>query len=109
MTFARIICILLGILFVPLIFLFPYAIAGIAVALFMVIYAFAFLGAEAVTTDKRSVAKTFICPFRKADVEVKFRPSFFTFREYDDVLKCSAFKGKVTCKKKCLDLPEFHA
>lgn len=109
MIFGGIISILLGLLFVPLIFLFPYGILGIAIALLMVIYAFAFLGAEAVTTNKRLVSKMFICPFRKTDVEVKFRPSFFTFRAYDDVIKCSAFKSKVTCKKKCLDLPEFQA
>ena len=86
----------------------PYGVVGIAIALIMVVSAVIFFGVEAVTISKRLVTKAFYCPFRKANVEVKLRPSIFTFRAYDDVINCSAFNGKITCKKKCLDLPELR-
>ena len=86
----------------------PYGVVGIAIALLMVVSAVIFFGVEAITIPYRYVVKTFYCPFKKTNVEVKFRPSFFTYRAYDDVIKCSSFKGKVTCKKGCLDLPELR-
>ena len=86
----------------------PYGVVGIAIALLMVVSAVIFFGVEAVTISKRLVTKAFYCPFKKTNVEVKLRPSFFTYRAYDDVIKCSSFKGKVTCKKGCLDLPELR-
>ncbi len=82
----------------------PYGVVGIIFALLIVIFAVIFFGMEAVNIGKRLVSKTFFCPFKRAKVEVKLRPSFFTYRAYDDVIKCSAFKDKVICKKKCLDL-----
>ncbi len=82
----------------------PYGIVGIVIALLMVIFVVFFFGMEAVTIGKKLISKTFFCPFKRAKVEVKLRPSIFTYRAYDDVIKCSAFKDKVTCKKKCLDL-----
>ena len=57
----------------------------------------------------RSAMKSFFCPFRKMTVEAKFRPSIFTYRTYDDVLKCSAFKDKVRCQKRCLNMPEVNS
>lgn len=89
-----------------ILFMNPYATVAIALALLMVIFAIIFFGAEAITMSKRLVLKTFYCPFMRMKVEVKLRPSIFTYRKYDDVITCSAFRGKVTCDKKCLDLPE---
>ena len=86
----------------------PYGVVGIAIALLMVATAFIFFGLEAITVPYRYVVKRFYCPLRKTNVELKLRPSIFTYRAYDDVIKCSAFKGKVTCKKGCLDLPELR-
>ncbi|MFI5323915.1 MAG: hypothetical protein ACHQ6U_10365 [Thermodesulfobacteriota bacterium] len=54
----------------------------------------------------RAALKSFYCPFRKMIVDAKFRPSLFTYRTYDDVLKCSAFKDRVRCQKRCLEMPE---
>jgi hypothetical protein len=107
MTLGAVISSILSFLF--LLFLSPYGIVGIAIALLMAIFAVIFFVTEAVTLSKRLVLKKFYCPFRKANVEVKLRPSIFTWRPYDDVISCSAFKGKVTCKKKCLDLLEIIA
>lgn len=96
------------IMFVLLIaFTIPYAFVPIAGAISIVILSIIFFGRESATTSKNLVTKGFYCPFTKKYVEVKFRPSFFTFRPYDDVIKCSVFGDKkVGCKKKCLDLPE---
>ena len=91
-----------------MLFLAPYAIEGIVIALLMTIAAVIFFGVEAVTAPYRYIMKKFYCPFRKTEVEVTFRPSIFTYRPYDDVIKCSAFKSKVTCSKKCLDISELQ-
>jgi hypothetical protein len=104
MTVGGVLAAFIGFLF--MLFLAPYAIAGIVIALLMAIAAVSFFGVEAITAPYRYIMKKFYCPFRKTDVEVTFRPSIFTYRLYDDVIKCSAFKSKVTCGKKCLDLPE---
>ena len=92
--------------FLFMLFLAPYAIGAIVIALFIAIAVVIFFGAEAIIAPYRYIMKKFYCPFRKTNVEVTFRPSIFTYRSYDDVMKCSAFKGRVTCGKKCLDLPE---
>ena len=86
----------------------PYGVVFTAIFLLMAISAFISLGVEVITMPYRWVVKTFYCPFRKANVEAKLQPSTSTYRAYDDVITCSAFKGKVTCKKKCLDLPELQ-
>jgi len=100
---APIIAQIISILFI--LFMNPYAIVAIFIAILLAIFAVIFFGVEAVNLGKKLVLKTFYCPFRKMMVEALLRPSIFTFRKYDDVIRCSAFKGKVTCKKKCLDLP----
>jgi hypothetical protein len=92
-----------------MIFSLPYAIAGISIAFLMAILAAIFFGVEAITIHKKLISKAFFCPFRKTDVEVKLRPSIFTYRPYDDVITCSAFKDKITCKKRCLELLELQA
>jgi cell division protein FtsW (lipid II flippase) len=92
--------------FLFMLFLAPYAIGAIAIALLMAIAAVIFFGVEAITAPYHYVMKKFYCPFRKTKVEVKLRPSLFTFRPYDDVITCSAFKSKIRCGKRCLDLPE---
>jgi len=93
-----------------MIFFVPYVTVGIIAAFLIVISVAILFGVEALTIYKKLVSKVFFCPFRKTDVEVKLRPSIFTYRPYDDVISCSAFnKGRVTCKKKCLDLPELRA
>ena len=84
----------------------PYAFGAIAIAFVSIFFVCAYLLEEHVSLSKRSALKTFYCPFRKMVVNAKFRPSIFTFRTYDDVLKCSAFKDKVRCRKLCLDLPD---
>ena len=98
---------IISVLFI--LFMNPYATVAIAVALLIVIFVAIFFGVEAITMSKRLVTKAFYCPFRKTNVEVKLRPSIFTYRAYDDVIKCSAFKGKITCGKRCLDLQELRA
>lgn len=90
-------------------FMVPYIVLPIAIAFIVIILVLIFFGVEDSTKHKKLVNKTFYCPFRKKYVEVEFRPSFFTYRQYDDVIKCSAFNGKVTCKKECLDLPELQS
>ncbi|GBD39998.1 hypothetical protein HRbin37_02284 [bacterium HR37] len=108
MTLGAVIGSILSFLF--LLFLSPYAITGIVIALLMAIFVVIFLITEAITLSRKLVLKRFFCPFRKVNVEAKLRPSIFTYRPYDDVVFCSAFKnGKPTCKKKCLDLPELMA
>ena len=111
MILGRIISVLLGfffMLFFIMIFFVPYAIVGIAMAFLMVISAVVLFGVEASTIYKKLLSKAFYCPFRKTNVAVKLRPSIFTYRPYDDVFTCSAFKGKITCKKRCLELPELR-
>ena len=89
--------ILLSLLFVP--FAFILAFVSLVVMSF-------YLLEEDHSLSHRSAMKSFYCPFRKMIVEAKLRPSIFTYRTYDDVLKCSAFKDKVRCQKMCLDMPE---
>ena len=88
---------LLSFLFVP--FAFILAFVSFVVVSF-------YLLKEDLSLSHRSAMKSFYCPFRKMIVEAKFRPSIFTYRTYDDVLKCSAFKDKVRCQKRCLDMQE---
>ena len=95
--------------FVFMLSLAPYAVGAIVIALLMAMAAVIFFGVEAIRAPYHYAMKKFYCPFRKTNVEVKLRPSLFTFRPYDDVITCSAFRGKVTCGKKCLDLPEPQA
>ncbi len=112
MVLRGIISLLLGFFFMLLfimVFFVPYVTVGIAAAFLIVISVSILFGVEAITVYKKLVSKVFFCPFRKRDVEVRLRPSIFTYRPYDDVISCSAFKGKVTCRKKCLDLPELRA
>jgi len=100
---GMIICVLLLLSFVvPFIFV-PVLIAFVSLAAVII-----YLLMEDRSLSKRSVMKKFYCPFRKMIVEAKYRPSIFTFRTYDDVLKCSAFKDKVRCQKRCLDIPELN-
>jgi hypothetical protein len=88
----------------------PYAVGAIFIALLGMIVILIYFGIEAVSISKRLVMKKFFCPFKSKDVSVKFEPSIFTFRQYDDVKQCSAFdSSKVKCKKQCLDLPELRA
>ena len=94
-----IVCVLflLSLVWVPLAFILAFA---------LLVAASFYLLKENRSLSHRYVMKTFYCPFRKMTVEAKFRPSIFTFRTYDDVLKCSAFKDEVRCQKRCLDMPE---
>ena len=84
----------------------PYAFGAIAIAFISILFVCAYFLHEDISLSNRSVLKTFYCPFKKIIVKAKFRPSIFTYREFDDVISCSAFKGKVNCKKMCLDLKE---
>lgn len=68
----------------------------------MIIFAAAFFGVEHINMPKKLVKQWFYCPFSKTKVEVKLQPGTFTYRAYDDVISCSAFKGKITCRKKGL-------
>ena len=86
-----------SLVWVPLAFIFAFVLLGGGVVYLMY---------ESYSLSHRYVMKTFYCPFRKMVVEAKFRPSIFTFRTYDDVLKCSAFEDEVRCQKRCLDMPE---
>jgi hypothetical protein len=92
------ILVLISILFVPFAFILAF-VSLVAVSFYLL--------KEDYSLSHRSVMKSFYCPFRKMVVSAKFRPSIFTYRTYDDVLKCSAFKDKVRCQKRCLDMPEF--
>jgi hypothetical protein len=60
-------------------FLAPYAIGRIVIALSTAIVAVRFFGVEAITAPYRYIMKKFYCPFRKTDVEVTFRPSLFRY------------------------------
>ena len=108
-TFKTVLLIIgLGILIVVSLIglMIPYALGAIVIAFVSVFFVCAYLLEENISLSNRSSLKNFYCPFRKMVVNAKFRPSIFTFRTYDDVLKCSAFKDKVRCKKLCLDLPD---
>ncbi|MDA2919943.1 hypothetical protein MYX76_10690 [Desulfobacterota bacterium AH_259_B03_O07] len=75
----------------------PYAVGAMLIALLGMIVILVYFGVEAISLSKRFVLRTFYCPFRKKIVNVKLRPSIFTFRTFDDVIECSAFNtGKVT-------------
>ena len=72
------------------------------------------LGKEAASHALRSAPseayvslRSFRCPFRKTDVVVEFIGKDDA-GHYLDVKSCSAFKDKhrITCKKRCLALPE---
>lgn len=109
-AFLTIILSLIIMFLLLLAFVIPYAFVPIGIALLIVVLVTILFGRESATISKNLVKKSFYCPFTKKYVEVKFRPSFFTFRPYDDVIKCSVFGDKkVGCKKKCLDLPELKA
>jgi 4-hydroxybenzoate polyprenyltransferase len=84
----------------------PYAFGAVVIAIVSLLFVCAYFLREHTSLYDRSEMKTFYCPFRRMIVNVKFLPSIFTFRTYDDVLKCSAFKDKIRCKKLCLDLQD---
>lgn len=84
----------------------PYAFGAVALVLVSVLFVCAYFLMESHSLSERTAMKNFYCPFRKMVVNASYRPSIFTFRTYDDVLKCSAFKDKVRCKKLCLNLPD---
>ena len=98
-------CVILWIL-IAIGLMIPYAFGVVAIVFVSIFFVCAYFLLESHSLSNRSVRKTSYCPFRKMVVQAKFRPSIFTFRTYDDVLKCSAFKDKVRCKKLCLDLPD---
>ena len=91
---------LVSFLFVPFAFILAFVLL-VAVSFYLL--------EEDHSLSHRSAMKSFFCPFRKMTVEAKFRPSIFTYRTYDDVLKCSAFKDKVRCQKRCLNMPEVNS
>ena len=91
---------LVSFLFVPFAFVLAFVLL-VAVSFYLL--------EEDHSLSHRSAMKSFFCPFRKMTVEAKFRPSIFTYRTYDDVLKCSAFKDKVRCQKRCLNMPELNS
>jgi hypothetical protein len=90
--------VLISILLLPFAFILAF-VSLVAVSFYLLI--------ESRSLSHRSAMKSFYCPFRKMIVDAKFRPSIFTYRAYDDVLKCSAFKDRVRCQKRCLNMPEF--
>jgi len=90
--------VLISLLLLPFAFILAFVLL-VAVSFYFLI--------EGHSLSRRSAMKSFYCPFRKMIVDTKFRPSIFTYRAYDDVLKCSAFKDRVRCQKRCLDMPEF--
>ena len=66
-----------------------------------------YLIVESSSLKRGAVKMKFYCPYRKKMVEIKMQRSLFTYRQYDDVLECSAFDDKkVRCRMKCLNLPE---
>lgn len=90
-------------------FALPYIVLPIAAALGSLVLVSLYFLKEDRSLSDRVAMKKFYCPFRKMVVEAKMRPSIFTFRSYDDVLKCSAFEDRVRCQKRCLDLPEIKS
>lgn len=96
---------IVAVIFIAL--LAPYAVGAMLIALLGMVVILVYFGVEAISLSKRLAMKTFFCPFKRKVVSTELEPSIFTFRQYDDVIHCSAFNGgKVTCKKKCLDLPQ---
>lgn len=89
-------------------FMVPFVFVPILLAFVSIIGVSAYLLKENRSIYHRAAMKKFYCPFRKMIVEAKFRPSIFTFRTYDDVLKCSAFKDKVRCRKRCLNISDLE-
>lgn len=87
-------------------FALPYIVVPIAIGFGSLVFVAVYFLKEARSLSHRVAMKKFYCPFRKMVVEAKLRPSLFTYRTYDDVLKCSAFKDRVRCQKRCLNLPE---
>jgi hypothetical protein len=92
--------------FFVLSFVIPFIAVPILVAFVSLIAVSVYLLEEDRSLAHRSVMKNFYCPFRKMIVDAKVRPSMFMYRTYDDVLTCSAFKDRVRCQKRCLDMPE---
>lgn len=90
-------------------FAIPYVVLPIIVAFGSLVLVSVYFLKEDSSLSHRAAMKTFYCPFRKMVVEAKFRPSLFTYRTYDDVLKCSAFKDRVRCQKRCLNMPELNS
>ena len=99
--------VILGVLFL-LSFAIPFIFVPILLGFVSLVGVGIYFLMEDRSLSKRSVMKEFYCPFRKMIVQAKYRPSIFTYRTYDDVLKCSAFKDRVRCQKRCLDLPELN-
>ncbi len=87
-------------------FIIPFAFGPILIAFVSLIVLSLYLLKENTSLSHRTATKTFYCPFSRKIVRANFRPSIFTYRTYDDVTKCSVFKTRVGCKKKCLDLPD---
>ena len=96
---------ILAILFV-LSFAIPFVTIPIMIAFVSLIGVSFYFIKEDRSLAHRTAMKSFYCPFRKMIVDAKFRPSLFSYRSYDDVLKCSAFKDRVRCQKRCLDMPD---
>jgi hypothetical protein len=90
-------------------FAIPFVALPIVVAFVSLVAVSIYFLKEDSSLSRRAAIKTFYCPFRKMIVEAKLRPSIFTYRTYDDVLKCSAFKDKVRCQKRCLNMPELKS
>ncbi|MEW6143551.1 MAG: hypothetical protein AB1598_00890 [Thermodesulfobacteriota bacterium] len=90
-------------------FAIPYVVLPVLVAFGVLVAISIYFLKEDSSLSRRAAMKTFYCPFRKMIVEAKLRPSIFTYRTYDDVLKCSAFKDKVRCQKRCLNMPELNS
>jgi hypothetical protein len=90
-------------------FAIPYVVLPVLAALGAIVAVSVYFLKEDSSLSHRAAMKTFYCPFRKMIVEAKLRPSIFTYRTYDDVLKCSAFKDKVRCQKRCLNMPELNS
>ena len=90
-------------------FAIPYVVLPIIIAFGSLVAVFVYFLKEDSSLSRRAAIKAFYCPFRKMNVEAKLRPSIFTYRTYDDVLTCSAFKDKVRCQKRCLNMPELNS
>jgi len=95
-------------IFFTLAFVIPYGFVAFVAPFAITVTAFIFFSYQHVQMGKTLVNKSFYCPYIIKEVDVKFKPGVFTFRNYDDVIKCSAFNGKFTCLKKCLDTPEIQ-
>ena len=109
--FNKVVSIIAGVVILSVLFLLSFLLVPFAfiIALVSLVAGSIYLLKEDHSLSHRSAMKSFYCPFRKMTVEAKFRPSIFTYRTYDDVLKCSAFEDKVRCRKRCLDMPELKS